>query len=153
MTRSSPPQGDDLRIPRVPVPGRRETDPATADTLLAFSRNTGVRKGIDRLTKSNETLAPLLSFVTPAQSVCNYGTLLSPRPLAIHALGPLKGKWVLVQFDGGACAAVVVFSGRYRPLTIDRRGRSNVAKSQHRKTQKKCESGRRGRTRQIIRKQ
>jgi hypothetical protein len=35
----------------------------------------------------------------------NYGTLLSPRPLALAPLAPLKGKWVLVQLDGGACDA------------------------------------------------
>lgn len=35
----------------------------------------------------------------------NYGTLLSPRPVTIPALAALKGKWVLVQLDGGACAA------------------------------------------------
>ena len=35
----------------------------------------------------------------------NYGTLMSPRPVALPALAGLKGKWVLVQFDGGACAA------------------------------------------------
>jgi hypothetical protein len=35
----------------------------------------------------------------------NYGTLLSPRPAALPAAGELKGKWVLVQFDGGACDA------------------------------------------------
>jgi hypothetical protein len=35
----------------------------------------------------------------------NYGTLLSPRPAALPPLAALKGKWVLVQFDGGACAA------------------------------------------------
>ncbi len=35
----------------------------------------------------------------------NYGTLLSPRPAALPALPGLKGKWVLVQFDSGACAA------------------------------------------------
>ena len=34
----------------------------------------------------------------------NYGMLLSPRPLPIPALAALKGKWVLVQLDGGACA-------------------------------------------------
>ena len=34
----------------------------------------------------------------------NYGTLLSPRPAALPALAGLKGKWVLVQFDSGACA-------------------------------------------------
>jgi hypothetical protein len=35
----------------------------------------------------------------------NYGTLLSPRPAVLPLLAELKGKWVLVQFDGGACAA------------------------------------------------
>jgi hypothetical protein len=35
----------------------------------------------------------------------NYGTLLSPRPAVLPPLAELKGKWVLVQFDGGACAA------------------------------------------------
>ena len=33
----------------------------------------------------------------------NYGTLLSPRPVAVPAVAALKGRWVLVQFDGGAC--------------------------------------------------
>ena len=35
----------------------------------------------------------------------NYGTLIAPRPLALPPLPRLKGKWVLVQFDGGACNA------------------------------------------------
>jgi len=35
----------------------------------------------------------------------NYGTLLRPQPVALPAAGELKGKWVLVQFDGGACDA------------------------------------------------
>ena len=35
----------------------------------------------------------------------NYGTLLAPRPAALPPLAGLKGKWVLVQFDGGACEA------------------------------------------------
>ena len=35
----------------------------------------------------------------------NYGTLLTPRPAALPPADPLKGKWVLVQFDGGACDA------------------------------------------------
>jgi hypothetical protein len=32
----------------------------------------------------------------------NYGTLLPPQPVALPA-PELRGKWVLVQFDGGAC--------------------------------------------------
>ena len=35
----------------------------------------------------------------------NYGTLLAPHPAGLPPLAALKGKWVLVQFDGGACAA------------------------------------------------
>ena len=35
----------------------------------------------------------------------NYGTLLPPRPVALAPLAALKGKWVLVQFDGGGCDA------------------------------------------------
>ena len=35
----------------------------------------------------------------------NYGTLLAPRAAALPPLAGLKGKWVLVQFDGGACDA------------------------------------------------
>ena len=35
----------------------------------------------------------------------NYGTLLPPRTAALPPLAGLKGKWVLVQLDGGACDA------------------------------------------------
>jgi cytochrome oxidase Cu insertion factor (SCO1/SenC/PrrC family) len=34
----------------------------------------------------------------------NYGTLLRPQPVTLPAPAQLKGKWVLVQFDGGACS-------------------------------------------------
>jgi hypothetical protein len=33
----------------------------------------------------------------------NYGTLLPPRPVLPAQLAALKGRWVLVQFDAGAC--------------------------------------------------
>jgi len=35
----------------------------------------------------------------------NYGALLPPRPAALPPIAALKGKWVLVQFDRGACDA------------------------------------------------
>lgn len=38
-------------------------------------------------------------------AAANYGTLITPRPLALAPLAALKGRWVLVQFDGGACGA------------------------------------------------
>jgi hypothetical protein len=37
-------------------------------------------------------------------AAANYGTLLPPQKVALPSPGELKGKWVLVQFDGGACA-------------------------------------------------
>jgi hypothetical protein len=33
----------------------------------------------------------------------NYGALLPPRPVLTAPVAALKGRWVLVQFDGGAC--------------------------------------------------
>ena len=35
----------------------------------------------------------------------NYGTLIAPRLLTAEPVAALRGKWILVQFDGGACAA------------------------------------------------
>ena len=42
--------------------------------------------------------------LTPG-SAGNYGTLLPPQPVAAAPVAALKGRWVLVQFDGGACGA------------------------------------------------
>ena len=48
-------------------------------------------------------IAYLTGWVPGATS--NYGTLLAPRPLAALPLAALRGRWVLVHFDGGACGA------------------------------------------------
>jgi ferric-dicitrate binding protein FerR (iron transport regulator) len=48
----------------------------------------------------------LIWWLDPAPgATANYGTLLQPQPVALPASAELKGKWVLVQFDGGACSA------------------------------------------------
>jgi virulence factor Mce-like protein len=52
-----------------------QLDP-TAQALLDFNNNAGVRGGVNALNTLADPLKPFLSFVTPAQSVCNYGTLL-----------------------------------------------------------------------------
>jgi virulence factor Mce-like protein len=52
-----------------------QLDP-TAQAILNLNNNSGARTGINDLTNFNNTLAPPLAFVTPAQSVCNYATLL-----------------------------------------------------------------------------
>jgi hypothetical protein len=52
-----------------------QLDP-TAQALLNLSNNSSARTGVNDLTTFNNTLGPPLAFVTPAQSVCNYATLL-----------------------------------------------------------------------------
>ncbi len=52
-----------------------QLDP-TAQALLNLSNDPASRQGISSLTDFNNTLSPPLRFITPAQSVCNYATLL-----------------------------------------------------------------------------
>jgi virulence factor Mce-like protein len=52
-----------------------QLDP-TAQAVLNLANNASARQGINALTDFNNTLAPPLRFITPAQSVCNYGSLL-----------------------------------------------------------------------------
>jgi virulence factor Mce-like protein len=52
-----------------------QLDP-TAQAVLNLSNNASARQGINDLTDFNNTLGPPLAFITPAQSVCNYATLL-----------------------------------------------------------------------------
>jgi ABC-type transporter Mla subunit MlaD len=52
-----------------------QIDP-TAQAILDLSNDAGARQGITALTDFNNTLSPPLRFITPAQSVCNYATLL-----------------------------------------------------------------------------
>jgi ABC-type transporter Mla subunit MlaD len=52
-----------------------QLDP-TAQALLNFNNNGGVTNGINSLDNFSSVLRPLLSFVAPAQAVCNYGSLL-----------------------------------------------------------------------------
>jgi virulence factor Mce-like protein len=52
-----------------------QLDP-TAQALLNLANDSSARQGINDLTEFNNTLGPPLRFITPAQSVCNYGTLL-----------------------------------------------------------------------------
>jgi ABC-type transporter Mla subunit MlaD len=46
--------------------------PPTADALLAFQNSTGVFNGLELLTDTNNTLAPAIRFIAPAQTTCNY---------------------------------------------------------------------------------
>ena len=72
----------------------------TADALLDLANNNGARQGIDELTSFNQILAPTLQFITPAQSVCNYATLLARNVSSLLALGDGVGTWQrFITFD------------------------------------------------------
>ncbi len=67
--------------------------PPTAQTLQAFGEDASVRAGLTRLTETNDLLRPTLSFVTPAQSVCNYATLLFRNFASATSQGDGLGSW------------------------------------------------------------
>jgi virulence factor Mce-like protein len=52
-----------------------QLDP-TAQALLNFNNDPNVREGLSDLTAFSAELNPFITFVGPAQSVCNYATLL-----------------------------------------------------------------------------
>jgi virulence factor Mce-like protein len=63
-----------------------QLDP-TAQALLDFNNNAGVTNGINSLDTFSSFLRPLLSFVAPAQAVCNYGSLLFRNLSTLGAFG------------------------------------------------------------------
>jgi virulence factor Mce-like protein len=69
-----------------------QLDP-TAQALLTFSQNASVNTGINQLTTAVQTLDPTLAFITPAQSVCNYGSLLFRNVSSVLGLGDGIGTW------------------------------------------------------------
>ncbi len=74
-------------------PQLNEQLPPTAETLQAFGANTGVTSGLSRLTQTNDLLAPTLSFFTPAQTVCNYPTLLFRNVASAASQGDGLASW------------------------------------------------------------
>jgi virulence factor Mce-like protein len=59
----------------------------TARTLEAFAQDPNVNGGVTRSTKFFGLLTPTLRFVTPAQSVCNYATLLARNAQSLLSVG------------------------------------------------------------------
>ena len=68
----------------------------TAQALLDFSRNDNVRSGLDAVRRTAGILDPTLRFVTPAQTVCNYGTLTLRNAGELVGVGNSRGKWLRV---------------------------------------------------------
>ncbi|MEJ7875100.1 MAG: MlaD family protein [Solirubrobacterales bacterium] len=59
----------------------------TARSLREFSEDEGVQDGIARLTETSDILRPTLGFITPAQTTCNYLSLLARNLANVWSAG------------------------------------------------------------------
>jgi virulence factor Mce-like protein len=75
------------------APGFNRQLPPTAASLRRFNDSATVRTGLDQLITFSDELSPTLQFITPAQSVCLYGTLLFENVADTLRLGNSLGHW------------------------------------------------------------
>jgi virulence factor Mce-like protein len=78
------------------LPRTRQTNEDLADVFQAladFSDDPLARQGIDQLTRLSSSLRPLVHFLTPAQTVCNYGTLWFRNAASLLSDGDTNGTW------------------------------------------------------------
>ncbi len=66
----------------------------TAEALLAFQEAPGVFNGLNLLTDTNRILKPSLTFIAPAQTTCNYISLLLQNLALSNSQGNSQGKWL-----------------------------------------------------------
>ena len=86
------------------VPALNAQLPPTADALEQFATNPDVQAGISRSTQTLNYLSPTLKFVAPAQSVCNYATLLTRNAASIFSVGDGIGtgqRFLVMSSPGG----------------------------------------------------
>jgi virulence factor Mce-like protein len=62
-------------------------------SLAAFSADPLVPRGVDRLRALAQSVKPTLSFLTPAQTVCNYATLWFRNISSLLSEGDSNGTW------------------------------------------------------------
>ncbi len=72
--------------------------PPTAAALKRFNDDPDVQRGISQLTETASLLSPTLRFVAPAQSVCNYATLLFRNGATASATGDGGGLGTYQRF-------------------------------------------------------
>lgn len=70
----------------------RELAP-TARSLLRFNDDAGVRSGLSRFQETVDIFGPAVRFIAPAQTVCNYGTLLFRNLASATSRGTGSGHW------------------------------------------------------------
>ncbi|MFN8162169.1 MAG: MlaD family protein [Solirubrobacterales bacterium] len=68
--------------------------PPTSEALLKFGKNPNVTNGLTSLSRTTKILEPTLRFVVPAQSVCNYATILLENSSKMWSSGNSTGKWL-----------------------------------------------------------
>jgi virulence factor Mce-like protein len=66
----------------------------TAEALVDFQNADGVFTGLELLTDTNRLLKPSLTFITPAQTTCNYLTLTFRQLSSSSELGNDNGNWL-----------------------------------------------------------
>jgi virulence factor Mce-like protein len=71
--------------------------PPTAASLRGFNDNPDVRTGLGRLIDLNESLGRTLRFIAPAQTVCNYATILFNNIASAAGDGNDTGNWLRVN--------------------------------------------------------
>ncbi|MGH2952703.1 MAG: MlaD family protein [Solirubrobacterales bacterium] len=72
----------------------------TAEALAAFGDDPVVDAGLARVTQATDVLGEGLGFVAPAQTVCNYGSILAENLAGIFGDGNALGAWQrFIVFD------------------------------------------------------
>ena len=87
-------------LPGAPAMNRQAAK--TFQTLGAFATNPDVKAGVRRSTRLFDLLTPTLRFIKPAQSVCNYGTLLFRNAASLLSIGDGIGTAQRFQVMSGA---------------------------------------------------
>ena len=96
LPRSAPILADAFEAGADVLPRTEQMNEDLADVfeaLAEFSDDPMVRDGIDQLTRLSSSLRPLLNFLTPAQTVCNYGTLWFRNAASLLSDGDVNGSW------------------------------------------------------------
>jgi len=96
LAATAPPLSDTIQV-GIPAlrasPELNREVASTAQALQRFNDDDGVRSGLSQLKNTVGITKPLFKFVAPAQTVCNYGTLLFRNFSSAVAQGANGGRW------------------------------------------------------------